>query len=205
MAEISVRKLAILAMLAAPDARGAPSAPVVGATRLQKLIFLLDRSMPKISGDRLIKVDLAFEPQRFGPADVRIYQDLEFLEALHHIRRTPIGPSGERPGPEESTERALSFGYLMGDEEEAGLLAEAEDETFQYSITETGLQLLNRLVASTDGRSRKTCDEVLSKAAETKAMYGSWPLQRLLREVYSRFPEMTTASEIRERVLGRAQ
>jgi hypothetical protein len=202
MPEISIRKLAILAILAAPDERGVRAAPVLGTTRLQKLIFLLDRALPKVSSDRLLKIDLSFEPHRFGPADLKLYQDLEFMEALGHISRTPTQEAGERPGPEESTENSLSFGYLMGDDEEAGLLAEAENEVAQYSITPSGLELLDRLVDGAEGRARALCLQVLTEAEAVKKRYGAWPLQRLLRYVYSRYPELTTASEIRERVLG---
>jgi hypothetical protein len=203
VASVSVRKVALLALLSAPDPRGIPAAPIVGSTRLQKLLFLLQKALPRVSGDRELQTDLSFEPYRFGPADLHVYQDLEFLEALGHVSRTLVGSPDEAPTTEESTERALSFGYLMGDEDEAELFAEVEGQTEVYSVTESGKELLGRIVTGASGRARTTCEQVLAAAADVKAQYGSWPLQRLLREVYSRYPEMTTASEIRGRVLGR--
>jgi hypothetical protein len=207
MAEISVRKLAILGLLNAPDSRGVSGQPIAGATRLQKLLFLVDRKLVGMSLGRALRTDLNFSPQRFGPADVDVYPDLEFLTALGHVsRRSPETRSRDSglslESPEEATERALSFSYLMGDEEEAGLLAEAEGEVEEYRITEDGRALIASLVAGADARTREACERVLATAADVRQRFGAWPLQRLLRFVYSEYPEMTTASEIRHRVLG---
>ena len=75
MAAISVRKLALLALLDAPDERGRPGIPIVGVTRLQKLLFLMWQGLPRISPTRDIRLDLAFRPEKFGPAD--------FLSLIH--------------------------------------------------------------------------------------------------------------------------
>lgn len=205
MASISVRKLAILALLDAPDAEGRVHAPIAGTTRLQKLLFLVREQLPRVSGDRLVRVDFEFEAYKFGPADLRLYQDLEFLISLEHIAKSSEtnGDLLDRPGPEESTERALSFAYLMGDEDDAGLLAEAEEELEEYRITASGERLLAVLVGQASGKGRELCDRVLAASRDVKQTYSTWPLQRLLRYVYSEHPDMTTSSEIRERVLGR--
>jgi hypothetical protein len=205
MPVVSVRKLAIMALLEAPGASGEAAAPIAGVTRLQKLLFLVDRQLTGISPTRDLKFDLHFEPYRYGPADLGLYQDLEFLLALGHIAKGAAADAGNdsRPGPEESSERALSFGYLMGDEEDAELLAEAEEELEQFRITESGRQLLSSILSNVEGRARSVADRVVDAATDVKGRFAHWPLQRLLRHVYSEYPDMTTSSVIRERVLGR--
>lgn len=201
MPTVSVRKLSILALLAAPNDTGRPNAPVVGTTRLQKLLFLAERSLPKISGDRLIRFDFRFEPYRYGPADLHLYQDLEFLLSLGHVSNVRARMSGSSI-PEEASERALSFAYLMGDEDDAELFAEVEGETATWEITSSGERVLQGILAGVEGRARATCDTVVEAMGEAKRAYGSWPLAKLLRYVYSTYPELTTSSEIRDRVLG---
>ncbi len=223
---ISLRRLVVLALLAADTAKGRTT-PILGITRLQKLVFLVTTSLGRVASDRQLRADIDFQAYRFGPADLALYQDLEFLEAVGHIeqgrRRAPQHPSesngsrgdlsfeflmGDETSPttgstvEEATENALSFDYLMGDEAEAADLAEAEIEPSEYRITPSGLRLLDELRRSTVADDRELLERVITTARDVKAKFGHWSLQRLLRYVYSEYPEMTTASEIRERVLG---
>ncbi len=210
MAAISVRKLALLALLDAPDERGRPGIPIVGVTRLQKLLFLMWQGLPRISPTRDIRLDLAFRPEKFGPADFDLYPDLDFLVALGHITRRPRPDSGhtvrqpvsDRADVADATERELTYTYLMGDESQGGSLALAEGIEDEYTITETGRNLLARILDSVDGSGKAACEKIVAAARVARLQYGPWPLQRLLRYVYTEYPEMTTASEIRERVLG---
>jgi hypothetical protein len=211
MASISVRKLAVLALLDAPDDRGR-HAPIVGVTRLQKLLFLTWTELPRVAPTRGIRMDIAFRPEKFGPADFDLYPDLEFLTALGHIERRVAGSpddSGQnsaltdRSDIADATERELSYEYLMGDETVASSLALAESTEDEYQITPIGQELLRRLGEDADQAGRQLYSRVISIADAVRKRYGSWPLQRLLRYVYTEYPEMTTASEIRERVMGK--
>ncbi|MGD0018250.1 MAG: hypothetical protein ABSD62_03270 [Candidatus Limnocylindrales bacterium] len=210
MAAISVRKLALLALLDAPDEPGKPGAPIVGVTRLQKLLFLMWKGLPHISPTRDIRLDLIFRPEKFGPADFDLYPDLDFLVTLGHVSRRPRPhpgrierqPVSDRADVADATERELSYTYLIGDESEGGSLAIAEGTEDEYSITPTGRKLLARILSSVDGPGKAVCEKVVAAARATRLQYGPWPLQRLLRYVYTEYPDMTTGSEIRERVLG---
>jgi hypothetical protein len=97
----------------------------------------------------------------------------------------------------------MNFEYLMADEGLVGDYAFAErgpSETF--AITDKGIQLLKTIEGTLDDRDRNVFDAVAAAAREVRAKYGDWPLEKLLRFVYERNPEMITASEIKERVLG---
>ncbi len=209
MATLSVRKFAILALLEGRGGDGSQMIPVVGITRLQKLLFLLStRLPPRVSADRELRFDLDYQPQKFGPADFGLYQDLDFLVAIGHVSRAPVSaesgaPSGNwRPTVEEATEQRLSFAYLMGDEDEAASLAVAEGEEEQFDLTETGRRLVSTLVDASSPATRPLLEQIRRDANDVRRKFGNWPLERLLRYVYSEFPEMTTASVIKERVLG---
>ncbi len=207
MATLSVRKFAILALLSAGD--GDTPSPLVGVTRFQKLLFLLSKQLPsRISADRELRFDIDFQPQKFGPADFGVYPDLDFLVATGHVSRSAVSPpqsnstSASRPSMEEATEQRLSFAYLMGDEDDAAALAVTEGEEEQFELTQSGRELLSRLVASSPPNTRSLLESIETEATGVRRRFGAWPLQRLLRYVYSEYPDMTTASEIKERVLG---
>jgi hypothetical protein len=208
MARVSIRKLAVLALLAAQDDKGKPAQPIVGITRLQKLLFLTWVRLPKTSANREIDVDFAFSPERYGPADVRLYPDLDFLVTLGHVARSHSGSleqflgAGAALATEEATEAALTFSYLMDSERDGADLAAAENAEEAFAITPLGLRLLRHLVSDVQKKDRALAESVIGAANEVRSKYGAWPLARLLKYVYSEYPEMTTASEIRERVLG---
>lgn len=203
---LAVRKITVLLLLKAPDSKGTEARPVIGMTRLQKLLFLISKEIPRISGDRLLRFDLDFQPNRFGPADVSLYQDLDFLESLGHIRREPAGsPSAPDlpPSYADASETSLSFEYLMADEGTVGDYAVAERGPSEaFAITDKGIDLLQKIDAGLEEKDRKVLDRLKSIAADVRSKYGDWPLERLLRFVYSENPDMITASEIRDRVLG---
>ncbi len=102
------------------------------------------------------------------------------------------------------TERELSFAYLMGSEDRAVDLAAAENIEEEFLITDRGRKFLTQLEVQLDTRDLALFRSLRSTAEEIRRKYGDWPLDRLLRYVYTEYPEYTTASEIRRRVLGHA-
>jgi hypothetical protein len=174
-------------------------------TRLQKLLFLVSQELGRVSLDRQLEVDFSFVPERFGPADTKLYADLDLLVALKHVKRLPDDESAESVSPsvEEATEDELSFEYLMGDEEVARDYAGVEKTEVSFIITDSGADLLKRMERDIKGKDLDLYSQLANSATEVRAQYGDWPLQKLLRFVYSKYPDMTTSSEIRGRVLGK--
>ena len=215
--QISTRKLTILLLLAAPDAEGNDRAAIVGTTRMQKLTFLvMDDTGDFLREDDVFKFDFAFEADKFGPADLDIYQDLELLKATKWIQidgETGInaggGPydqsdvtSGSPLLPEaEGEEIEVSFDYLMGDHSEEIDLAVAEKEYDKtYAITDSGVSRLDKISRSLAVK-RDKFNRLVGACEGVKREYGDWPLNRLLKHVYTQHPETTIKSEIRDRVL----
>jgi len=110
--------------------------------------------------------------------------------------------ASDRPGYVTATDDALNFDYLMGDEEPAADLAAGERTDDWFAITDSGLRLLNELSMRLEPADARAFDGIATVAAEVRVNYGDWPLQRLLRHVYTQYPEMTGESEIRARILG---
>lgn len=217
--KISARKVAILYLLDAPDSAGNEPSQIDGTTKLQKLLFLVQDKYKDRLDPNVWDVSFDYVPEKYGPADLDLYQDLEFLEALGYLttgrmvdlteeqeEKLPIWATHEVLGdpafPEESEEEELSFEYLMG-----GLMEDAiqERSTLErvYAIRPKGRSFLERLEAKSDGDQGPGLSILREACRLIKREYGSWELKELLEFVYRNYPEMITESTIRDRVLGR--
>jgi uncharacterized protein len=176
-----MRRTDILLELLAASAPSGADTPIVGTTRLQKLLFLVENeeNVKVTEGD-----DFDFTAYKFGPVSKEIYDDLTKLENLDFISSRPVA----EPTDIERDEFGLSFEGLIGDEEAADALEEK-----QYRVTEKGKQWL---------ANRKLNSEDVQRIRRVKGRYGALSLSDLLHYVYSKYPKYTTASEIKDRVLG---
>jgi uncharacterized protein YwgA len=176
----------LLLHLLADVPSGASSGAIQGITRLQKLLFLAEREAGVRVGEG---TDFNFTPYKFGPVSKDLYDDLEKLENLGLLEAHSIA----EPSAVELDEYGLSFEGLMGEEQQ-----EASDafEERRYQITENGLKWLQ-------DRASAMGDEALKGIRRVKGKYGTLSLSDLLYYVYTRYPEMTSESEIKERVLSR--
>jgi hypothetical protein len=179
-----------------------------GITRIQKLLYLLDTEEhihPTGEG-------FNFEAYKAGPYSSRIYDDLEFLENLNFIKR--LGPAGDDLGTgalstsamtsdSEQAEVDLTFEELMGPEDvmapgadEIAPTADSYEET-RYTLTDEGKRKMEGLL------SNREYTPFVDGIRKVKSRFAKYSLNDLLYYVYTRHPEMTTESEIKEKVLRR--
>jgi hypothetical protein len=154
-----------------------------GITRLEKLLFLLERETSfEGVGDFFV-----FEPHNFGPFSKEVYGAIDFLSACELI---------------EVREKAYSSPYSSADERK--LLSEISENDFseessdealqvtekQFSLTENGRKVA-RIIRDAVSRRRPADIEQLDSIVRK---YGTIPLNRLIRYVYRQYPELTTKS-----------
>ena len=230
---ISARKLTILLLLESPDTTGLQGASIVGTTRLQKLAFLVQERVGKdLKKAGFFRFDFAYEPEKFGPADLDLYQDLEYLKAMGlmsdesnsrthgvYAQQTDyqalMSDNGNAPNAIhddimseasadlDQEETELSFDYLMGtDPEELLHFRVSQRQETVYSITEQGRALIENIRQQTPANDRSRFAKLVEACGSVKVQFGSWPLQRLLRHVYRDHSSMISKSVIRDRVLG---
>jgi len=190
-ASISRRDL-ILLLLGTP-APGEADSTIGGITRLQKFLYLLEKEGGlSPSGD-----GFEFTAYKAGPYSARLYDDLEFLENLGLIEREVSDTATDG----EAAEADFTFEDLIGPE------PETEEETvrptadiygeYRFSLTPQGRARLNQIMASGQ------YTPVKKRIESVKRKYGRYSLNDLLYYVYTHYPEMTTESEIKEKVLSR--
>lgn len=167
-----------------------------GITRLQKYLFLLDREAA-VQADR---DGFRFEPYKAGPYSAKVYDDLEFLENLGLLQSQVTGSATEEEAAE--VER-LSIGDLFGTPSASGMGSSAEDtvapEERRFFLTDPGVAHVKRLLDNPEYR------PVVDAVRRVKSRFAGHSLDDLLFYVYTKFPEMTTESEIRTKVLRRGR
>jgi hypothetical protein len=182
-------------MLVGLDQNGEVSGEgVAGITRLQKFAFLLEKEANiAVAGN-----GFDFVPYKAGPYSAHIYDDMEMLENLGLVESSVTSEATD----EECVEAdALTFDALIGgkaDTVEDARLAEADAyEERRFRLTARGRARVEELLAS--GQYAPFVNGI----RKVKSRYGHYSLQDLLYHVYTRYPDMTTESQIRERVLSR--
>lgn len=189
---ISSRNLLLLLVGLDSDTAG-----LGGITRLQKLLFLLQKE----EGFTPTAAGYEFEPYKAGPYSPKLYDDLEFLENLGLLKGEVTSEASHAEF--EEVDR-LSFDHLMGRDVEKSTDGEVDGaatadtyEERRFRLTDKGRQQIERLLESGD------LLPVANKIRRIKSKYGKYSLNDLLYHVYTRYPSMTTESEIRDQVLRR--
>lgn len=186
MAKISRRDLILLILGVGTEAK--KKAGISGMTRLQKLLFLIKQDVrleEKGSG-------FEFEPYIAGPYCAKVYDDLEFLENIGFIESEVSGEATEV----ESSEVDFTFEELIGDDSDKLKTPDVYDER-RFYLTEKGKNRVESLLKS------EVFQPVIDGIRKVKSKFGHYSLDDLLYYVYTKYPEMATESEIKDRVLRR--
>lgn len=170
---------AMILVLGAPGGKE-PAGYLEGITRLEKLIFLLERETP--ARDWMTET-ADFRSWRFGPFSSKIYEAADTLAAAGMIR--------------DSASKATDIEDRW--ESVTALLDERDVDPYTtrtFELTERGQKYYQALLSELP----PDAEDVLT---DFKTRFGRLPLRRLVRYVYERYPQFTDKSEIRHEILGR--
>jgi uncharacterized protein YwgA len=153
-----------------------------------KMVFLFDREIRRKFhlGEQIPDSALPdFTPYDFGPFSGKVYEDLEFLIEMGLVEVSSV--QGELL---EDEKREYEYWQAKGGNDEWSFPT-------TFSLTELGREFVESRL-----KKRLSAEqwEVLDKF---KARCTSASLPALLKYVYTRYPETTTRSTIRDQVLGR--
>lgn len=166
-----------------------------GITRLQKFLFLLQREHDlKPIGD-----GFEFSAYKAGPYSSKLYDDLGFLENLGFIETEVTGEATEAEAAEVDL---LTYEGLFGDEADTsgdtpsdGFGAADAYEERRFTLSKKGRERVEEMLRSQEYA------PVVDGIRKVKSKYGNHSLSDLLYHVYTKYPEMTTESEIKDKVL----
>ena len=171
-----------------------------GMTRLQKLLFLLakEKKVEEVEGG------FEFVPYKAGPYSSKLYDQLEFLENVGMIESRVAGDALEAEAADISV---LSYEDLIEDGAETtddgkkvdGLGSADAYKERHFKLTKTGLERMAKVASSKENA------PIVDAIRETKKTYGKHSLNDLLYYIYTKYPEFTTESEIKDQVLRRGR
>jgi len=196
MAKISRKDLILL--LLGVGGKQETAEGINGITRLQKFLYLLEREehlKPDANG-------FEFIAYKAGPYSAKLYDDLEFLENLGLLTSEVAGEATEG----EAAEVDMSFEELMGEctdtvegtPSDALTTADVYEER-RYRLTENGKDRVAKLFQ------RVEYEPVVNGIRRIKSKFGKYSLNDLLYYIYTKYGEMATESEIKDKILRRGR
>ncbi len=189
MAIDSTTDLLIL-LLYAKGASDKVGESIKGNTKLQKLLFLLGKEGQY---EHKIKNFLNYSAYKFGPHTPDLYDDLELLKSMGIISITKTRNKQQIDFEEEEDfnekeEFAEDDFFFIPNDRSTKL---KENQINEYSLTEIGLLLGEKLFENLSEQDKKLISNL-------KTIYNPKPYMELLRYVYTKYPELTTKSEIKD-------
>jgi hypothetical protein len=172
-------------------------APIKGAIRLTKMMFLFEKELADILKKKGLESNKLpeFYAYHFGPFSKELYDQIELFRGIKFITVTNINPI------EEMSE--------VDDLEESEFIAESfeneEDKLFKdgkymkYEIANLGIRFVEeRLLPSINAEQRSILETFKNKI-------NALPPKFLLHYVYTKYPDYTQNSFIKDEVLGNEQ
>lgn len=204
------RRELILLLFLVPGSKAIPSEPIAGVTRLQKLLYLLER---EYGIRKLSRNYFTFEPYKFGPYTSQLYDDLAFLENLGFVKSGGQPLSATLPASQgislppltgldshsasraDMEEAGASYEYLLEGDQEVAQEEDLQERVFH--LTPKGEAAANTVLTQLSVGER---DTLTSKLGEAKRRFGGLTLRQLLSYVYREYPESAVQSEIIHKV-----
>jgi len=204
----------ILLLLFARGQDGNVAQPVRGITKVMKLLFLIEKEGEVENG-------FDFKPYKMGPFSNKVYPQLEFLQSFPKAN----SPLVERGDVIRKNDSQFNFFFTSSKQLEAEQLTRelvdksispeqlkaiddldggndpdsppltGEEVNVEYKLTELGIKFAELLA--------KKEPALFAKAENVKKKYAGMSLKELLRYVYTRYPDQTSASIIKEQILGK--
>ena len=184
----------LLSFLYSPGINESINEPIVGRTKITKMMFLFEKQIySKFFKDNMTISLPDFEPYYFGPFSKELFEDLAFFESIGMITVAPTNI------PLSSADRVESSNVF----DETDLWSEARfDENVEeyesaYSLSASGKNYVQDKVWTLFTQTQK------DKLKQFKAQINKISLDALLRYVYTTYPEETEKSLIADRYLDK--
>jgi hypothetical protein len=174
---------AVVLLLGAPSSLVPLRGHLEGITRLEKLIFLLER---ETSLGAYLSNDTDFIAYNFGPFSPKVYQEVQTLESAGLLTDSAV-PADDT---EDAWERLTAIDAVEDVRPEDAYTAR------NFALTELGRRYYDVLASQLPA-------EVLDELSGFKDRFATLPLRQLVRHVYENYPEYTKRSLIRDDILGR--
>lgn len=192
-AVINNRKDVLLLLLYSPGKSNEYNEPIVGRTRLVKMLFLFkNEALQHFRRGTDVNESNFYEffAWDFGPFSTQVYDDLTFFMLQGFIESTL---TEEESLPESAAEWDLWL-ERTGTKESVDAIEMFQEESFK--LTEKGALFTRRLYEALSGTQQELLKTFKSKLSTA-------PLRAILKHVYTKYEDMTSHSKIKDDVIGK--
>lgn len=171
----------LLAFLYSPGVATATNEPIVGRTKLTKMMFLFEKQIYSRFFEDTLQIEFpVFEPYYFGPFSKQLFEDLSFFETIGMIK------SEETTIPLSTADKIERDGVF--DEEDEWAEASFDDMSglyeLSYALTQSGIKYVADKVWPL------FTDIQIEKLVAFKVQINRISLDSLLRYVYRQYPSL---------------
>jgi hypothetical protein len=159
--------------------------PIEGITRLEKLLFLL-KMQEGLLHNVPREADFNFIPFRMGPWTNEVYDEVDFLESLGLLDKDSTQKKNDA---DSAHENELFDGGMIDKYQKDTTIS--DDETEVFRLTDKGRKKAKEIWERLPDKEKESLIRI-------KRQFNKMNLRQLLRYVYNKYPDFTTASEIKE-------
>ena len=182
----------LLAFLYSPGIGSDFNEPIVGRTKLTKMMFLFEKQLYSRFFEDSLQIERpSFEPYFFGPFSKQMFEDLSFFEAIGMVE------TKETSIPLSVADKVESKNVFDESDEWNDASFDEDEEFFElsYSLSQSGLNYVSEKIWPVFTPAQ------IDKLTAFKAQINKISLDSLLRYVYKQYPEEANNSIIAKRYL----
>ena len=183
----------LLAFLYSPGIGSVFNEPIVGRTKLTKMMFLFEKQLYSRFFEDTLQIELpSFEPYFFGPFSRQMFEDLSFFEAIGMVE------TKETSIPLSVVDKVESKDVFDETDEWNDASFDEDEVSFElsYSLSQSGLNYVSEKIWPLFTQTQ------IDKLTAFKAQINKISLDSLLRYVYKQYPEEAKNSIIANRYLS---
>lgn len=186
-------------LLYAPDTSGKKCIPIIGRTRLMKMIFLYHKELSEFFEKKTAISSFNFEAYNFGPFSRKVYEAISFLETRGIIKSEATANSTLMPPEDINIDE-----YLSKIENENNIYPDYDYIYYTeiFELTKEGVKIIED---KKKWFSWKNLDEEKKKKLiifKTKMINTS--LTNILKYVYSKYPKYAEKSFINHKLFPKS-
>lgn len=184
----------LLLLLYSPGKSNEINEPIAGKTRIIKMMFLFKEQIKKdfIKDSNIELISFPeFFPWNYGPFSKDVYNDIEFFINNGFIEDTQLRK--EMSEIEQDEYENWAEDYLFENEKE--LLTNIQNEE-SFRLSQRGIDFVAQKLYNHLSANQKEILRNFKKSINESS------LDAILRYTYLKFPEYTTKSKIKEKVVG---
>lgn len=186
----------LLLLLYLPGKNPEINEPIVGRTRITKMMFLFEKELLKNFNNISLDSLPEFFAYNYGPFSKELLDDIRFFQAINFIKEDVISDGAS------SEEEVGEYVYDIYEDLDLSNEIAIEDVGYpgetQFYLTDKGIKFVEDKLLSTD----QFTDDQLQILKMFKKKINTQSLNQILTYVYKKYEEMTTNSYIRDKILG---